>query len=170
MCEMRADLSWPGDRTRPQIGPSGGGQEPLVVNVGFKRRGRRPRQIGFVKTNESEPLMTDRSKFKRCQNHGLRWVHGISLGAGLYAADAASGLKVASARIGLTYGTSEPVAPMPRETLKRPTRKSQSTEAGHRDGTARSSDEAPVMGVERRGRVIVFPANRSIPACREMNP
>src|SRR5438477_10363934 len=31
-------------------------------------------------------------------------------------------------------------------------RKRQSTEAGHRGGTARSSGEGPVMGLERRGR------------------
>src|SRR5215471_14871781 len=31
-------------------------------------------------------------------------------------------------------------------------RERQSTEAGHRDGTARSSGEGPVMGLERRGR------------------
>ena len=31
-------------------------------------------------------------------------------------------------------------------------RKRQSTDAGHRDGPARSSDEGPVMGLERRGR------------------
>ena len=30
----------------------------------------------------------------------------------------------------------------------------ESTDAGHRGGTARSSDEAPVMGVERRGCVV----------------
>src|SRR4249920_2092290 len=31
-------------------------------------------------------------------------------------------------------------------------RERQSTEAGHRGGTARSSGEGPVMGLERRGR------------------
>ena len=30
----------------------------------------------------------------------------------------------------------------------------ESIEAGHRDGCARSSEEAPVMGVERRGAII----------------
>lgn len=30
------------------------------------------------------------------------------------------------------------------------------TKAGTRDGAARSSDEAPVMGVERRGGVILL--------------
>ena len=48
------------------------------------------------------------------------------------------------------HGTWEPVALMQREKLKRRTRKSRSTEAGHRDGPECSSDEASVMGVERR--------------------
>ena len=44
--------------------------------------------------------------------------------------------------------------PMPRERLKRPTRESQSTEAGCRGGGACSSDEGPVMGLERSGRAV----------------
>ena len=44
--------------------------------------------------------------------------------------------------------------PMLREKSKRRTRKDQSTEAGYRGGTARSSEETFVMGVERRGCVI----------------
>src|SRR5215813_4243584 len=37
-------------------------------------------------------------------------------------------------------------------------RERQSTEAGHRDGTARSSEEGPVMGLERRAtsREVVY--------------
>lgn len=34
-----------------------------------------------------------------------------------------------------------------------------STEAKHWGGTTRSSDEAPVMGVERRGRVVWYCLN-----------
>lgn len=34
------------------------------------------------------------------------------------------------------------------------TPRGESTDAGHRDGLSRSSVEAPVMGVERRGQVI----------------
>jgi hypothetical protein len=40
-----------------------------------------------------------------------------------------------------------------RETPKRLHRKGLSTDAEHAGGPARSSDEAPVMGVERRGRI-----------------
>lgn len=82
-------------------------------------------------------------------------------GAGLYAAVAPSGLKAARSRIRLRHGTLEPVAPMQREKPKRGDRKGQSTDAGHRGGTTRISGEAPVTGVERRGRVIEFSGNRS---------
>ena len=47
-------------------------------------------------------------------------------------------------------------APMPRENSKRRTRKDKSTDAGCRGGTACSSKETSVMGVERRGCVIQF--------------
>ncbi len=54
-------------------------------------------------------------------------------------------------------------SPSPRRTRSAPrpargrtpsggSRKGQSTDAGHRGGPARSSDEGPVMGLERRGR------------------
>jgi len=45
-----------------------------------------------------------------------------------------------------------------------------STDARHRGGTTRSSVEGPVMGRERRGRVIPFSGNGSIPSHRERNP
>jgi hypothetical protein len=44
--------------------------------------------------------------------------------------------------------------PMRREKLKRPTRESLSTDAGCRDGVARSSGENPVMGWERRRGIV----------------
>jgi hypothetical protein len=39
---------------------------------------------------------------------------------------------------------------MPREQFKWKAHKNLSTDAGHRDGPERSSDEIPVMGMERR--------------------
>ena len=42
-----------------------------------------------------------------------------------------------------------------RESLKRLIRERLGTDAGHRGGPDRSSDEGPVMGLERRGRVIL---------------
>lgn len=46
--------------------------------------------------------------------------------------------------------------PMIRENSKRRTRKDESTDAECRGGTACSSNEASVMGVERRGCIIQF--------------
>jgi hypothetical protein len=43
---------------------------------------------------------------------------------------------------------------MQREKLKRTTRKSQSTEARCRGGVARSSEEGPVIGLERRRDIV----------------
>ena len=43
---------------------------------------------------------------------------------------------------------------MRREKLKWPTHKGLSTEARHRGGVARSSDEYPVMGLERRRDIV----------------
>jgi hypothetical protein len=45
---------------------------------------------------------------------------------------------------------------MLREKSKWKTHKGESTKAKHRGGIASSSDETPVMGVERRGCVIQF--------------
>ena len=49
-----------------------------------------------------------------------------------------------------------------RESSKRLIREGLRTDAGHRGGPDRSSDEGPVMGLERRGRVIraCWPVNR----------
>jgi hypothetical protein len=45
---------------------------------------------------------------------------------------------------------------MLREKSKWKTHKDESTDAKHRGGITRSSDETPVMGGERRGYVIQF--------------
>jgi hypothetical protein len=81
-------------------------------------------------------------------------------GGYLLTAPAASGVKRARARSRLLRGTGEPVV------LESPcwqvrgggssssgrNRERQSTGPGHGGGPSCSSDEAPVMGVERRGR------------------
>jgi hypothetical protein len=83
-------------------------------------------------------------------------------GGYLFTAPAASGVKRARARSRLLRGTGEPVV------LESPCRKArgggssssgrnrerQSTGPGHGGGPSRSSDEAAVMGAERRGRAI----------------
>ena len=68
-------------------------------------------------------------------------------------ASVASGIKVARVRSWLEHGTWEPVASMPREEPKWKPHEGQSTDARHRGGWARSSEEVPVMGMERRGPI-----------------
>lgn len=80
------------------------------------------------------------------------------------------GMKVAQAWSGLSCGTGEPVAPRPRaasgaspglrsfveaRTPSSGNCEGESSDAGHRGGPTRSSDEGPVMGLERRGRVVL---------------
>jgi hypothetical protein len=77
---------------------------------------------------------------------------------------------VARAWSGLWCGTREPVAPMGRpgqwsglgprpvvwsENPKQLICEGESSDAGHRGGPSRSSDEGPVIGLERRGRVVL---------------
>ena len=77
---------------------------------------------------------------------------------------------VARAWSGLLCGTREPVAPMGRpgqwsglglrlvvwsENPKQQICEGESSDAGHRGGPDRSSDEGSVMGLERRGRVVL---------------
>ena len=57
----------------------------------------------------------------------------------------ASGIEVARLSYRRGYGTWEPVVSMLRETLKRRTRESKSTDARHRGGVMRSSVERVVM-------------------------
>jgi hypothetical protein len=81
-----------------------------------------------------------------------------------------SGVKVARAWSGLSCGTREPVAPRPRaasgassglrllveaRTPSSGNCEGESSDAGRRGGPSRSSDEGPVMGLERRGRVVL---------------
>ena len=90
-------------------------------------------------------------------------------GGSLLTAQMASGVEVARAWLRLLHGTWEPVAPTGRSgqwrcSGLRPVAHGRSpssgnceglsTGAGHRGGPSRSSAEGPVMGPERRGRVV----------------
>jgi hypothetical protein len=90
-------------------------------------------------------------------------------GGCLLTAQMASGVEVARAWLRLLHGTWEPVAPTGRSGRGRccglrsvahgrsPSSgncEGLSTGAGHRGGPSRSSAEGPVMGPERRGRVV----------------
>ena len=157
--QMRGGLSWPGDRARPQTSPNCGGQESSWETSGAKGA-TRSRQVRSAKSNASEPLMTCRNSIPSTSKPGRGDCPGMSMGGACNPAHAASGTKAARARIRLGHGTLEPVASMLREKPKRTTRKGESTDARHRGGTTRSSDERRVMRLERRGRVIQSSDNR----------
>ena len=72
----------------------------------------------------------------------------------LLTAQAASGRRDGVNSVQALVGNVGTCTPMPREGLKRPTRKSQSTEAGCRGGVACSSEEGPVTGLERRRDIV----------------
>ena len=89
-------------------------------------------------------------------------------GGYLFTAPVASGVKRARARSRLLHGTGEPVVlgslcRMARgggRSSSGRNRERLSTGPGHGGGPSRSSDEAPVMGAERRGRAIRGSATR----------
>jgi hypothetical protein len=157
--EMRADLSQPGGRIRLQTSPNCGGQEPSWETSDVKGTARLC-QVRGGKTNESEPLMKCRENISDVKTGEMKLPQDQRRRC-LFTADVTSGIEAASARSGLKHGTSEPVVPMQREKSKRSTRKDQSTDAGHRGGTTRSSDEGRVMRSERRGRIIHLSSNGS---------
>jgi hypothetical protein len=123
--------------------------------VSVKSKGvARPRQIRSAKANESEPLMKGRKNIQTVSKPGSQDISGSSASEVLFTTGMTPGFKAARARIRLKHGTLEPVVSMQRERHKRRPREADSTDARHRDGTTRSSVERPVMGLERRGRVI----------------
>ena len=98
-------------------------------------------------------------------------------GGSLLTGQVVPGVKAARAWSGLWCGTREPVAPMGwpgqwsgfvlrpvawSENPKQQICEGESSDAGHRGGPTRSSGEGPVMGPERRGRVVLvsLAANR----------
>ena len=107
-------------------------------------------QVRIVKSNASEPLMTCRKRREDVETAGESLPQDKS-GGSLLTARAASGMEAARARSRLLCGTWEPVTPMSREKRKGRPPECESTDAGYRDGATRSSEESPVMGLERRG-------------------
>jgi hypothetical protein len=158
--QMREGLSWPGNRARPQTSPNCGGKEPSW-ETSSANGAARPRQVRSAKLNASEPPMKCRKLSLSMSKPGSGGCPGSSMGGACNPAHVTSGTKAARARIRLGHGTLEPVAPMPREKPKRTTREGESTDAGHRGGTTRSSVDGHVMCPEQRGRVIQSLVNRS---------
>jgi len=127
-----------------------------VVSVAGKG-GRSFRQVCLKETNASEPLMTCRNVFHRRRNRDLD-VYPASKGWEV-PADGPTGVRheggvtLRQAPIRNT-GTCRPDVKGETQAVSR--REGPSTNAGHRGGGARSRDEGPVMGPDRRGVVIRF--------------
>jgi hypothetical protein len=68
---------------------------------------------------------------------------------------AVSGIEMARARFGLLCGTARTCVVMLRKPVKSSNLKAQSTNAQHRGGLTRSSDEGSVMDLEPRSRIVL---------------
>lgn len=134
-------------------------REVVVSELG--KGGARPRQVGTVESNESEPLMTCRKRRDEVKTGGESLTRDKS-GGDLLTAQMASGTKAARTQARLLCGTWEPVTPMLRERYKGKPPKYLSTDAGYRGGVTRSSEEGSVMRLERRGGPIWSVTSRQL--------
>ncbi len=155
--------------------PAGGGRKP-PRGAPVKSRGaelaetarHRACQVQITKASESEPLMRRRKRIGDIET-GVESLLRDEPGGCLLIGQAVSGVKVARAWSGLLCGTREPVAPTGRSAsgagvacgrsvqARTPSSgncEGESSCAGHRGGPSRSSAEGPVIGLERRGRVV----------------
>jgi len=138
--------------------------------VRAERRGKRRTsecvRYDPMKASESEPPMT-----RRNVSDGIETRHGALAwdepGGDLFTAQAVPGVQVARARVRLLCGTWEPVVsretgswsedlrpPLPGKAPSDRDRERRDPDARHRDGSPGSSDEGPVIGLERSGRAI----------------
>jgi hypothetical protein len=156
--------------------PAGGGRKPprvaAVKSRGGERRGksRAVSAAGVDQEGERKRSTDDVSKSALDDvETGLDETAWDESGGCLLIGQAVSGMEVARAWFGLWCGTWEPVVPRPRAASgavvacgrswkggpQAADPRGASTDAGHRGGPTRSSDEGPVMGLERRGRVVL---------------
>jgi hypothetical protein len=122
-----------------------------------------------MKASASEPLMRRRKRIGDIETRveSLLWDEP---GGCMSIGQAVSGVKVARAWSGLLCGTREPVAPtgdsasgavlscgrvFQARTSSSGNCEGESSRAGHRGGPSRISVEGPVIGLERRGRVVL---------------
>ena len=151
--------------TRDEGGPLEPGLQDLGSNHrmllrsngrGGERDGKgraRPCQVSVEKTSESKPPMNCRKRRNDVKTRGqsLFW---DQLGRNLFTAQATSGGRGGVSSMQALVWNVGTCASMRRKQLKRTTRESLSTDAGHRGGVARSSEEGSVMGLERRGDTV----------------
>jgi hypothetical protein len=125
--------------------------------------------VWITKASESEPLMRRRKRIGDIET-GVESLPRDEPGGCLLIGQVVSGVKVARAWSGLLRGTREPVVPTGRSAsgaglscgrwsrARTPSSgncEGESSCAGHRGGPSRISDEGPVIGLERRGRVVL---------------
>gem|GEM_PF-4346686 len=142
----------------PRSRPAGGGCKPPQAAPVKSRGGERcgngapgARQVRVAKASGSEPLMTCRNSLDDIET-GVEKLLRDEPGGSLPTGQVVSGMKVARARLRLLCGTWEPVASTrrlvglavsrEREIPKQQTCKGLRTDAGHRGGPPRSSDDA----------------------------
>jgi hypothetical protein len=131
-----------------------------------KRRADECVRYDPMKASESEPLRTCRNAPDDIKTRATSWAWDEP-GGDLSTAQAVSGMEVARARVRLLCGTWEPVVSReigswsddlrPLILGKAPNgrnRKESHPYARHRGGPPGSSDEGPVIGLERSGRAI----------------
>lgn len=132
-----------------------------------KRRADECVRYDPMKASESEPPTTCRNVTDDIEtgSGALAWDEP---GGDLSTAQAVSGMEVARARVRLLCGTWEPVVSresgswsldlrplnVPGKAPSGRNRKEPHPDARHRDGSPGSSDEGPVIGLERSGRAI----------------
>jgi hypothetical protein len=133
-----------------------------VVSTAEKAHGMR--QVRAEKVNASEPLRKRRKRSDGRRNRGPVVAPGRVWRVPAFLARRRPGAEVARAWFRLRCGTWEPLAAIVpvrvlarvgvREVSKQLVCEGQSTDARQGGGPPRSSGEAPVMGAERRGRVV----------------
>ena len=156
--------------------PAGGGRKP-PQGAPVKSRGaelaetarHRARQVWITKASESEPPMRRRKRIGDIET-GVESLPRDESGGCLLIGQVVSGVKVARAWSGLSCGTREPVAPTgwsasgaarscgrssQARTPSSGNCEGESSCAGHRGGPSRISVEGSVIGLERRGRVVL---------------
>ena len=146
-----------------------------VLSVAEKARYQRVR-CGSRRRAKAIPLLRRRKRMNGIET-GVVSLLRDEPGGSLLIGQVVPGVKGARAWSGLLCGTREPVAPMGRpasgavlscgrssgaRTPSSGNCEGESSDAGHRGGPTRISDEGPVMGLERRGRVVLvsLAANR----------
>jgi len=141
-----------------------------IKSRGGERRGKRRVfervRCDPVKANESEPQLRCRKALDDIETKPIWWAWDEPGGC-LLIDQVVSGMDAARAWVRLLYGTWEPVVlrgdrtvavglrrVVPGKVSSGGNREGRIPVVGHRGGPSRSSDEGPVMGLERRGRAI----------------